>query len=47
MTYGVKIRACYKPNGEVRRLKNPRTVSGDPVLRGFTLNLAEIWEPDL
>jgi len=37
----------YRPRGEVRRLKNPRTVSGDPVLRGFILDLTEIWDPDL
>jgi Uma2 family endonuclease len=33
----------YEPNHEVVVLDNPETVSGDPLLPGFTLNLAELW----
>ena len=31
----------YRPNSEVEVLKNPSSVSGDPELPGFTLELAE------
>jgi Uma2 family endonuclease len=34
----------YRPNAEVEILENPETVSGEPLLKGFTLNLKEIWE---
>ena len=37
----------YRPNGEVEIADNPQTVSGDPVLPGFVLELGEIWEPAL
>ncbi len=37
----------YRPGAEVECLDNPQTVSGDPVLPGFVLELREIWEPDL
>jgi Uma2 family endonuclease len=37
----------YRRGGAVERLENPATVSGDPVLPGFQLDLAEIWEPGL
>ena len=33
----------YEPNHEVRLLNNPETVSGDPLLPGFTLDLTELW----
>ena len=33
----------YKPDREVVILENPETVSGDPLLPGFTLNLTELW----
>ena len=33
----------YRPNEEVVILNNPETVSGDPLLPGFTLNLTELW----
>ena len=33
----------YRPDAEVERLDNPETVSGDPVLPGFVLDLREIW----
>jgi len=34
----------YRPNAEVEVLENPETVSGEPLLKDFTLNLKEIWE---
>jgi Uma2 family endonuclease len=33
----------YRPDQEPIVLDNPETVSGDPVLRGFTLKLAPVW----
>ena len=33
----------YRPGQAVEILDDPETVSGDPVLPGFTLNLLEIW----
>ena len=33
----------YRPNEELIILDNPETISGDPLLRGFTLNLTELW----
>ena len=33
----------YRPGQPVGVLENPETVSGDPVLPGFVLNLQEIW----
>ena len=33
----------YRPDEEVVILNNPETVSGDPLLPGFKLNLAELW----
>lgn len=33
----------YRPNQEVECLENPTTVSGDPVLPGFVLNLSKVW----
>ena len=35
----------YRPNQEVEILQNPETVSADPLLPGFTLDLTEIWDP--
>jgi Uma2 family endonuclease len=35
----------YQPNQPVERLENPATISGDPVLPGFVLDLQLIWEP--
>lgn len=37
----------YRPNAEVEILENPESVSCEPVLAGFTLDLREIWEPNL
>jgi Uma2 family endonuclease len=33
----------YRPGEEVVILNNPETVSADPLLPGFTLNLTELW----
>jgi Uma2 family endonuclease len=33
----------YRPGVPVEQLDNPETVSGDPELPGFVLNLEEIW----
>ena len=33
----------YRPGLEVECLDNPETVSGDPVLPGFVLNMSKIW----
>ena len=33
----------YQPHHEVVILVNPETVSGDPLLPGFTLNVTELW----
>lgn len=33
----------YRPNFEVEILENPETISGEPVLKGFELNLNEVW----
>ena len=32
-----------RPEAEVERLENQATVSGEPVLSGFTLNMEKIW----
>lgn len=33
----------YRPGQPMEALDNPRTVSGDPVLPGFVLDLKDIW----
>ena len=33
----------YRPGNEPEELEDPETVSGDPLLRGFVLNLHELW----
>jgi Uma2 family endonuclease len=33
----------YRPNEELIILDNPETVSGEPLLAGFTLEMAELW----
>ncbi len=35
----------YRPNAEPEVLDNPESLSADPELPGFTLNLNPIWEP--
>ncbi|SRR6266536_1510120 len=37
----------YSPDAPPRELMNPAELSGDPLLPGFVLTLAEIWEPSL
>ena len=37
----------YRPDSEVHTLQNPETISADPILPNFTLDLKEIWEWDL
>lgn len=37
----------YRPDETVRVLENPKEVSGDSVLPGFTLDLRRIWKPRL
>ena len=34
----------YRPNSEVEILENPESVSADPELNGFTLELSDIWD---
>ena|SRR5438552_8907239 len=34
----------YRPGTEVERLDHPQAISGDPLLRGFVLNLQPIWD---
>jgi Uma2 family endonuclease len=33
----------YRPNAEIKILENPETVSGEGILKGFELDLKEIW----
>lgn len=35
----------YRPEAPVEVLNHPESVTGDPVLPGFTLDLRRIWEP--
>ena len=35
----------YRPSAEVEILERPESLSGEPELLGFTLNLNRIWEP--
>jgi Uma2 family endonuclease len=35
----------YRPGAAVESLDNPMHLAGDPVLPGFALDLAPIWEP--
>ena len=35
----------YRPNASVEILDGPETLSGEPELPGFTLNLQPVWEP--
>jgi Uma2 family endonuclease len=34
----------YRPDASVEVLDNPQTVSGEPLLRGFSLEMQSIWE---
>jgi Uma2 family endonuclease len=42
-----KVVYVYRPNVEVQKLQNINEVSGDPELPGFTLDLTEVWEPQI
>ena len=33
----------YRPRQQIEQLLNPATLSGEPVLAGFTLDLARVW----
>ena len=33
----------YRPNAPVECLDNPQTISGDPVLPGFVLEVGKVW----
>lgn len=35
----------YRPDAPVRHLSNPTALSGEPLLPGFVLPLADIWNP--
>ena len=35
----------YQPGQRTQTLDNPQSISADPVLPGFTLHLAEVWDP--
>ena len=35
----------YRPQTPVETLERPQTLSGEPELPGFTLDLTPIWEP--
>src|ERR1041384_4795125 len=37
----------YRPGAPPAILERPESVSADPVLSGFTLDLREIWEPNI
>ncbi len=37
----------YRPGAPVQRFDNPATLSGEPLLGGFILDLATIWDPGL
>lgn len=37
----------YRPRQAIAILENPQQVSGEPELPGFTLDLREIWEPNV
>lgn len=36
----------YNPGGAMEVLDNPRTVSGEPLLKGFILDVQLLWEPN-
>jgi Uma2 family endonuclease len=35
----------YRPGSPVESPENPKTISGDPLLPGFVLNLSDVWDP--
>lgn len=42
-----QVVTIYRPEVAPVRLERPTTLTGDPELPGFTLELGPIWEPDL
>jgi Uma2 family endonuclease len=36
----------YRPGKPLRTLNNPVRVSGSPLLAGFVMELADIWDPE-
>lgn len=42
-----RIVYVFRPHTAVRRVNSPATLSGEPVLPGFTLDLRRIWEPNV
>ena len=34
----------YRPQAEVECLDNPATLSGEPLLKGFSLDIQELWK---
>jgi Uma2 family endonuclease len=41
-----RVVEVYRPGVALEQVENPAIVSGDPLLPGFQLDLAEIWEPE-
>ena len=39
--------SVYRPHAAVRHVSSPATLSADPVLPGFTLDLQQIWQPNV
>ena len=35
----------YRPNAKVQRLDDPDTISSEPLLPGFVVDLGDIWDP--
>ena len=35
----------YRPNADVETLEGPVSLSGEPELPGFTLDLKQVWDP--
>ena len=35
---------AYRPQAAVEVLEDPETLSGEPLLRGFTLDVRALWE---
>jgi len=33
----------YRPDAEIKVLDNPKQVSGEPLLKGFALNVKKFW----
>lgn len=39
--------SIYRPNAEVEIIDNAASISGEPLLKDFTLDLSEIWQPKI